>query len=270
MKTQSAMRIGLKEVRASFNQKIKGHYSVRWYGRPVANLLTPTFYNYGWTANGVTNFRIVISAIGVGLLVLPNWWGAIVACFIFYLCFALDCVDGNLARLRGAVTYWGKFVDGLADFVFVMGAPMAAGIGAYVLGEGEIWAIIGCLVTLMSLTSQMVRNRLSFFREWMIGQSGPLSESAAKSASASRKLQHFAASIYVNGTFLIPLLLLLPDHGRIVFVLAAVGLLAFPEIVWLVGTLWEARVILERRRQSIHSPAAALAESKPTTQPEDV
>ncbi len=247
-------RITLEGVRASFNSNIKSHYSVGWFGRPLANLVTPAFFNTGFTANGVTNGRVLLAAVCLMALAIPGWAGAALACVGFYVCFVLDCVDGNLARLRGEVTYWGKFIDGLADFVFILGAPIAAAIGIYSGGGEGVWLLLGCLVTAISSVSQMTRSRLSFFREWMVGQGGALSEDVVRQAAGPRRVQSLASGVYVNGTFLMPLLLLLPDHGRLAFVAAAIALQALPEVLWLGATIAEARIILARRRTSIHSP----------------
>ena len=247
-------RITLKGVRSSFNSSIKSHYTVAWFGRPLANLITPTFFNSGFTANGVTKGRVLLAAACLVALAVPGWAGAVLACVGFYVCFVLDCVDGNLARLRGEVTYWGKFIDGLADFVFILGAPTAAAIGIYSAGGNDFWLLAGCLVTAISSASQMTRSRLSFFREWMVGQGGALSEDVVMQATGPRRVQTLAAGVFVNGTFLLPLLLLIPDQGRLVFVAAAIAVQALPEVFWLGATIAEARIILARRRTSIHSP----------------
>jgi len=246
-------RLTLEGVRASYNSAIKSHYSVGWFGRPLANLVTPFFFNIGCTANGVTLGRVMLAVACLAALVVPGPVGPVVACAGFYVCFVLDCVDGNLARLRDNVTYWGKFIDGLADFVFVLGAPFAAALGIYWAGGDAVWLLVGCLVTAMSSISQMTRSRLSFFREWMVGQGGPLSDDVVRQAEGPRRLQSRAAAIYVNGTFFMPLLLVVPDHGRVVFILAAVALQAMPEVLWFSATIAEARIILARGRKSIHS-----------------
>jgi phosphatidylglycerophosphate synthase len=247
-------RMTLADVRASYNSNVKSHFSVGWFGRPLANLVTPFFFNIGSTANGVTGARVLLAVVCLAALALPGMGGAVFACVGFYICFVLDCVDGNLARLRGAVTYWGKFIDGLADFTFILGAPLAASIGIYWAGGDAVWVLAGCLVTAMSSISQMTRSRLSFFREWMVGQGGPLSDDVTRLAERSRRVQSRAAKIYVNGTFFMPLLLLVPDHGRVMFVVAAIMLQALPEVIWLGATIGEARIILARPRKSIHSP----------------
>ena len=66
--------------------------------------------------------------LGRVLLVLPVWWllqpgaptSSLVATGLFVLAAALDAVDGWLARRMNLVTFFGKFVDPLADKIMVM------------------------------------------------------------------------------------------------------------------------------------------------------
>jgi phosphatidylglycerophosphate synthase len=217
------------------------------------------FHNAGWTADGVTVARIVFAAaITIGLAV-PSWATAAIAAAGFYICFILDCVDGNLARVQATVSYWGKFIDGLADFVFVQGAPFAVGIGMSIADGNPVWSITGALVTLTTVTSQMLRARLSFFREWMVSQSGALTDAETDRAKPARALQGRAAVVYVNGTFLAPLLLFVPVHGRALYLLAAVFVIFLTEVFWLFATTMESKAILGRPRRSIHSPSESNA-----------
>lgn len=246
-------RITVEDVRASINYKVRMNFTVRWVGRPLANLLTPAFYNSGWSADGVTYFRAMFGALGIILLIVPDYWAAIAAPACFYFCFVLDCVDGNLARLNNSTSYWGKFIDGLVDFLFVLGAPFAVGIGLAYAGENVLWLAIGAAISISSLTSQMVRNRLSFMREWMVNQSGPLDESKVQSLTWVKSVQTAVAGLYVNGTFAAPLLLLVPESGRMMYLLALVPIQLLSELVWAFTTIREARAILDRSRTSIHA-----------------
>lgn len=251
---RSPSRIGLSEVRASLDPNVKVYHAVKWFGRPLANLMTPAFFNTGWSAGGVTGARTVIAALAIAVLIAPEPWWPPLAAAAFYLCFVLDCVDGNLARLRHSVSYWGKFLDGIADMVFVLGAPAAAGIGVWATGGDGAWMLLGALLTISSLASQMMRSRLSFMREWMVSQSGPVSPDTEIRVAAPRRVQRFVAAVYVNGSFFAPLLLLLPGDGRIWYLLALIPAQMATEIVWLASTIVEARVLLDRPRRSKHSP----------------
>jgi len=255
----TAKRIGLDEVRASLDPSVKAHYSVAWFGRPIGNLLTPFCYNIGWTANGVTIFRMYLAVVITACLAFPGWETAVVGAVGFYVCFILDCVDGNLARLQTSVTYWGKFIDGLADFIFVQGAPLAAGIGQWAITGDVYWIVIGSAISIMTVTSQMVRARLSFFREWMVSLTGPITDDVNKELEAPRRIQSMMAVVFVNGTFLGPLLLFVPDYGRQLFLLAGLATVFLVEFIWLCATMRESRILLNRQRRSRHSPPEAAA-----------
>lgn len=246
-------KITVAEVRASINSSVKMNFVVRWFGRPLANLMTPMFYNSGWTADSVTYFRTLIAGFAFVILMAPSYWLAIFSALLFYLCFILDCVDGNLARLRQSVTFWGKFIDGLADFLFILGAPFAVGISLAITGEEDIWLMAGAAISIASLTSQMVRNRLSFMREWMVSQSGPINEQVIQRTASTRALQSFIAEIYVTGTFFAPLLLMMPDFGRKAYILLLLLVQLIPEILWTACTIREAGMVLDRPRRSIHA-----------------
>jgi phosphatidylglycerophosphate synthase len=256
--------ITVADVRASFNRNIQNEITVTWFGRPFANVITPFFYNRGWSANQVSAMRIVVAAIGVGLLTVPSYACAILAAAIFYAVFILDCVDGNIARLRGQASFFGKFVDGLADFIFVLAGPAAAGIAIWWHDPHSPFVVMGALCTIVSVSSQMVRSRLSFTREWMINQSGPIEDEKNEGARHARRVQGIVASIFVNGTFLAPLLLLIPGDGRVWYVSMLLFVQLLPEMVWLAATIFEARVILNRGRRSIHSAEGFTAPTVPS------
>jgi phosphatidylglycerophosphate synthase len=246
-------RITLPEVRESLNPDIVSDVSVRWFGRPLGNLITPFFHNTGWTANGVTIARIPVALVGVSFLAVPEpnmWpWSA----FIYYVCFILDCVDGNLARIQEDVTYLGKFLDGVSDFVYGLLAPFALGVGIWLYFNEPTAIILGAVISLTSATNHMLRNRLSFFREWMESLTGPLTDTDLARAEAPRRLQQKAAFLIVNGYFFCFVLLLYPVWGGV----AVLGLLIFlqliPDIIWIGTTFAEASAFLRRSRQSRHA-----------------
>lgn len=258
-------RVTLKEVRASINNKVPTHIPVKWFGRPVSNLLTPAFYNSGWTANAVTTFRAYIGLVAVATLLGPAPWWPIIGAVGYYICFILDCVDGNLARLRNEVSYWGKFIDGLSDSIFMLLAPFTAGVGIWLNGGPAEFMILGGAIAFVSSTTQMIRSRLSFFREWMTGLTGPIDDGTTARLEAPRRLSKFSATVLVNGTFVVPLLLCIPGNGAILFLLALVAIQFLPDMLWIYASLKEGRIMLQRSRRSVHAavPEPETNGSKP-------
>ena len=50
-------RIRPIEVRASLDSRLKEEAVMTYFARPLAAVVTPWFYNHGWSANGVTALR---------------------------------------------------------------------------------------------------------------------------------------------------------------------------------------------------------------------
>lgn len=218
--------------------------------------MTPAFCAAGLSANDVTTLRALIAFAGLGLFLVPGLaWGPVWAAMVFYLCFILDCVDGNIARLQDDASYWGKFMDGIADFIFVQGAPLAAGIWVWRHDDSAGYLLLGASITIATLASQMLRARLSFMREWMISMSGPIDPVVEEKVRTARRVQSFVGEAYVNGTFFAPLVLVsAPLYGVQPYLIALALVQLLPELLWIGGTLSEARHLLARHRRSKHAP----------------
>jgi len=97
-----------------------------WICRPPAAAIVYVLRNTRITPNQVTFLATLVALIACGLfIVLPGWWGAVVAALIFEFSFILDCVDGQLARLRKQSSPIGHHLDFLMDEIkafFVFGA----------------------------------------------------------------------------------------------------------------------------------------------------
>lgn len=93
--------------------------------------------NTMWTpANIVTMIRILLVPVFVVAFIspwpdyFPDWsdaelWKPWIAALIFIVLSSTDAVDGYLARSRGEVTNFGKFIDPLADKILVAAALLA-------------------------------------------------------------------------------------------------------------------------------------------------
>lgn len=111
---------------------------MKWKVAKVAKkVITPTRPEELWTpANIVTLLRICGIPVFVIALISPwpSWipgleglavWKEWVAAAIFIILAATDALDGYLARSRGEVTNFGKFMDPLADKILVAAALLA-------------------------------------------------------------------------------------------------------------------------------------------------
>lgn len=115
-----------------------------YYGaRPLSFFLTRLALVYRFTPNQVTLLSFVI---GMGALVLMAWGrGAIlVGSCLFALLNILDCVDGNMARMRQESSPLGKFYDAMVGLVFYM-VYVALGLGLYRTPDSNLFMVLGPL-----------------------------------------------------------------------------------------------------------------------------
>ena len=76
------------------------------------------------TANKLTMLRILMIPVFLVALYLDFPCNRYVALAVFILASATDFVDGHIARSRGLITDFGKFMDPLADKMLVMAAML--------------------------------------------------------------------------------------------------------------------------------------------------
>lgn len=90
-------------------------------------------------------------------------WG--LACYLLFL--VLDFVDGNIARVTDSATYYGHYLDGVADTLVETLLPLALSIGFFQVTGSKIFLFLGIAVSILLLFSSFVFTRLSFFNRWV-------------------------------------------------------------------------------------------------------
>ncbi len=90
------------------------------------------------TANKLTMLRILLIPVFLVVLYLDFAGSRYVALGIFILASLTDFVDGHIARSRGLITDFGKFMDPLADKMLVM----AAMLWFVEVGRMPAWALL--------------------------------------------------------------------------------------------------------------------------------
>lgn len=242
-------RITHEDVRASFNNQVRNMLWVRWIGRPVANRLTPFFFNRGWSANQMTSLRLAIAVLALLGLASGTGWCMPIAAILFYLFFIGDCLDGNLARLSDGATYWGKFYDGLADRVFYVLSPLAAGIGMWARSDDGIAIAVGALTTVAVLYNELIQTRFSFYKQWMESRRGPADD---RESPITAKITATTGRVHTHASFLAPLFLFVPG-GLGLYLWCLVLFQGIASGIAILAQLWNAYVVLLQPRKSMHA-----------------
>ena len=89
-------------------------------------------------ANRLTMLRVLMIPVYLVLWHLDVSWNRYAALGVFVLASLTDLLDGHIARSRGLVTDFGKFMDPLADKVLVMTAMVCF----CAMGRFPAWALV--------------------------------------------------------------------------------------------------------------------------------
>jgi phosphatidylglycerophosphate synthase len=109
----------LADIRALYRASKKKkdiNLFTEWVARPPATIFLWLFLKTRITPNQVTFLSMLVCAgAGAMLVFLPGHAWLIAAALVFELSFVLDCVDGQLARMRKIASPLGHLLDFLMD-----------------------------------------------------------------------------------------------------------------------------------------------------------
>lgn len=157
----------MKDITSSLTKKKNSRSSfwVRLWVRKASFPVTYLFINAGWTANQVSVLSwILIFFASICLSV--NNFGWMLAGVILTNCWlVLDCVDGNIARVKKTKTFMGDFFDAVAGYGPFSFTTISLGIAAYnttflIPEYSKIWLIvIGGLGAMCNLYMRLVHQK---------------------------------------------------------------------------------------------------------------
>lgn len=211
------------------------YHSASWFGRHVTRKLSPyvtwLLLRLGISANQTTLLRLILALVIAPMFLQPQpaWW--IAAALACYLRIILDCVDGELARLRDAAspqgTYLDEFVDMASEGVLLSGMAL----GLYRMLGFHAVAFGLAAVVLASLTRSHLHLLRSTAFEW--GVPAPARDSAPPQAPRWLRRARTASKV----------LLMTPGLHYLPQLVTASVLDLFIQPFSLFGLAWNARLI---------------------------
>jgi phosphatidylglycerophosphate synthase len=117
----------LSEYKSSLKNVHAEEFLDVYFYRPIAFVIVKTFYALPLTPNNYSFLSFTAGMIAAYLFYHGSFqWGA----FFFFLFAVLDCCDGMQARMKKNGSEFGRFVDGLVDYVSNIFCYVCLGIGA--------------------------------------------------------------------------------------------------------------------------------------------
>lgn len=125
-------------------KKPKDIFWNRFVARPAAAVLLVPLQRSRVTPNQITFASLFVFAAGAAALALmPGQSGLVLAVVIIELSYVLDCVDGQLARLRGTSTPVGAHLDFLMDELKAFLLVATAGTRLWREQSNALWLVEG-------------------------------------------------------------------------------------------------------------------------------
>ncbi|MBL7129352.1 MAG: CDP-alcohol phosphatidyltransferase family protein [Ignavibacteria bacterium] len=123
--------------------------------RPISFLIVKLIYNTNITPNQVSIAAMLFGIVSGIFYSFSTYGFFIIAASCFFMCNTLDCVDGQLARLKKNGTKIGRIVDGFIDYISSFSIFFGIALALSIL-TGDI--IYSWLLTLAAGVSKAFQN----------------------------------------------------------------------------------------------------------------
>lgn len=136
----------LAPVREIYRQskKKRDNFWTEWISRPPAAVLVWMLKGTSVTPNQVSFCAIAVAGAGCATLIFwRTWLGLVVAGLVLQLAYIIDCVDGQLARLKSMSSPVGALLDFMLDEVKAFMVIAAAAARLYLQTKDARWLLFG-------------------------------------------------------------------------------------------------------------------------------
>ena len=179
-----------------------------FFYRPLAFLFVKAVYKTNLTPNQITSIALVVGMIG-GVFYFFNTHLAIsIGAVLLIIYDVLDCSDGMIARLKKNGTFFGRVLDGIADYFVTVTVYLGIGFGFVSNSENPLlyWVLLvlaGASNIIHAGTVDFYRNK---FLDFAFNRDATLGESLKEFEEESEKLnkskgkyfQKFVVWIYLK------------------------------------------------------------------------
>ena len=129
--TEMKQHYSYQEIKASLTKKKNSRSSlwVQLWVRKASFPVTYLFINSGWTANMVSVLSWIVIAFAAVCLSINSFGWMLAGVILTNFWLVLDCVDGNIARVKKVKTFMGDFFDAVAGYGSPARGPGQGGVG---------------------------------------------------------------------------------------------------------------------------------------------
>lgn len=168
------MKYKYKDVVMSLPKKKNSNSSlwVQLVTRKLSFPFTYLFINMGFSANGVSILSIFFAIASAVCFMIPSKSCVIAAFILANFWLLLDCVDGNVARVKKQKTYFGEFVDDIGGyyieaFIYVSMSVCVYNFGGiFVSPKNYLIIILGASSSIFNILSRLIYKNYCHFADY--------------------------------------------------------------------------------------------------------
>ena len=189
------MKYTFKDITSSYTVEKRKRSSIwaRAVSRPLSFVFTYLFINCGISANAVSVLSI-IDAVAACVLIMCGGTAMYIGIGLFVFWHVLDCVDGNIARVKKQSSYGGAFLDAVSGYVAPSYVFLAVGTAAYLTTSiipeeySFLLIVLGGFSSVTDMLTRIIYQKylVTEYRLGLVGKDGDIDE------ARSSGLIHFA------------------------------------------------------------------------------
>lgn len=169
---------------------ISDGYIDRVFNRHISGWFTRRIINYPITPNQVTWFHFSLGLLGAWLFWQGAYWQCVLGALLFQLSVALDCSDGEVARLKFQFSKFGSWLDVAADNIVTLAVFVAVAKAVYVRYGLQLGITLGTMmVTGVLMCIAMVFAMAKLLEQRKPGEASSLAVTNRLSTNDQGKLQ---------------------------------------------------------------------------------
>jgi len=131
--------------------------------RRISTRITLLLYRTQLLPWQITLIAFAIALAGAGLFLFGKWEFLVAGAVLLQVSFILDCVDGEIGRLKGTGSAFGAWIDPMIDYFSTAAFIGAAGVGQFLLlGDINILLITVPALINFGMLSLMIPTRARY------------------------------------------------------------------------------------------------------------
>ena len=169
-----------------------------FFYRPLAFLFVKAVYKTNLTPNQITSIALIVGMIGGFFYFFNTHYAISIGAILLITYDVLDCSDGMIARLKKNGTFFGRILDGIADYFVTVTVYLGIGFGFASNSEDPLFYWI--LLVLAGASNIIHAGTVDFYRnkflDYTFNRDATLGENLKEFEEESEKLNNVSGKYF--------------------------------------------------------------------------